>query len=172
MNTTCVFETELGWVALARVDVGASHLLMGHSSERAVRSALKQRLVSSIEQFTESPHDELADLISAYARGEPVSFANIPLALPTMTPFRKAIVSNLRRIPYGTTISYGELARQAGRPRAARAVGQAMACNTLPLLIPCHRVIAARGRLGGFSAPTGVALKERLLALEGVTAAR
>ncbi|QDU37779.1 Methylated-DNA--protein-cysteine methyltransferase [Maioricimonas rarisocia] len=172
MNTTCVFETELGWVASASIDVGVSHLLIGHSSEQAVRSALEQRLLSSCEQFTETPQDELADRICAYARGEPVSFAEIPLALPAMTPFRKAIISRLRQIPYGTTVSYGELARQAGRPGAARAVGQAMACNTLPLLIPCHRVIAAGGRLGGFSAPTGVSLKERLLALEGVTAVR
>ncbi|MEW4526796.1 methylated-DNA--[protein]-cysteine S-methyltransferase [Maioricimonas sp. JC845] len=172
MTTVCVFETGIGWVAFARADVGVSHLLMGHSSEPAVRSALDQRLVASTEQLAETAQDELADRIIAYAQGDPVSFDDVPLALPPMTPFRKAIVRCLRQVPYGTTISYGELAQRAGRPGAARAVGQAMASNTLPLLIPCHRVIAAGGRLGGFSAPTGVTLKERLLALEGVAAVR
>lgn len=152
---------------MARIDLGVSHLLIGHSSERSVRSALQQRLGHSPEQFTESAQDELADRIRAYSRGEPVTFDDVPLALPPMTPFRTAVVNHLRRVPYGCTVSYGELARMVGRPGTARAVGQVMAHNPLPLLIPCHRVVASNGGLGGFSAPTGVTLKQRLLALEG-----
>ncbi len=73
------------------------------------------------------------------------------------------------RIPYGRTRTYGALAREIGAPRAARAVGGAMAANPIPLLIPCHRVLAANNRMGGFSAEGGVGVKRRMLELEGVT---
>ncbi|GIS60136.1 MAG: hypothetical protein CM1200mP2_23610 [Planctomycetaceae bacterium] len=75
-------------------------------------------------------------------------------------------MKHVRQVGYGQTTSYGEVARKIGRPGAARAVGTAMANNTVPILIPCHRVIAASGRLGGFSAPRGTRLKQRLLDLE------
>lgn len=93
--------------------------------------------------------------LAAYFRGQPVTFLTVPLDL-TGTPFQWAVWQAVRQIPFGDTRSYGELAQALGRPRAARAVGQALKANPVPLLIPCHRVIAAAGSLGGFSGPVGL----------------
>jgi O-6-methylguanine DNA methyltransferase len=80
------------------------------------------------------------------------------------TPFQRAVWAEIARIPYGATTTYGEIARRVGRPRAARAVGGAVGANPLPILIPCHRVIGARGSLTGYAA--GLAMKAALLQLE------
>ena len=104
--------------------------------------------------------------LAAYAKGEPVDFADCTVRWPYRTEFQQRVIAATRRIRYGTTITYAALAAQAGSPRAARAVGNIMAANTVPIIIPCHRVVAAGGKLGGFSAPQGVRLKERMLALE------
>lgn len=101
-----------------------------------------------------------------YLSGRPTSFGEIPVVLPRLTPFSQRVLELCRGIPFGQTISYQELARRLGAPRAARAVGQALAKNPLPLIIPCHRVVASSGDLRGFSAPGGVATKARLLAWE------
>lgn len=89
---------------------------------------------------------------------------DLPLA-PRGTPFQLAVWGALRKIPYGQTISYGELAARIGNPKASRAVGSANGANQIPIVIPCHRVIAAGGKLGGFGG--GLPVKEALLALEG-----
>ncbi len=95
---------------------------------------------------------------------------DLPLRLPTWPAFSLRVLAALRAIPYGEVRSYGELARLAGSPRAARAVGQVMAANPLPIIIPCHRVVAARGLLGGYSGGGGLATKSWLLDLERQTA--
>ena len=106
--------------------------------------------------------------LAAYFAGTAHGF-DLPLA-PEGTEFQLAVWGCLKGIPYGETISYGELARRVGRPKAARAVGLANGANPLPIVIPCHRVIGADGRLTGYGG--GLAIKERLLALErGVPAA-
>jgi len=87
--------------------------------------------------------------LDAYFNGVPTDFAGLALA-PHGTPFQLRVWRELRRIPYGSTISYGELARRLGHPKASRAVGQAAGANPIPLIIPCHRVIAADSGLGGY----------------------
>lgn len=104
--------------------------------------------------------DALADGKSAERTALP------PLDLAGATPFRRRVWAELRRIPRGVTQSYGEIAEALGKRRAARAVGGACGANPVPVLIPCHRVLAANGRLGGFSG--GLEWKRRLLASEGV----
>jgi methylated-DNA-[protein]-cysteine S-methyltransferase len=101
-----------------------------------------------------------------YTFGEPVDFADTPLALPDGTDFQQRILKITRRIRYGKTMSYGDLAAKAGYPRAARAVGSVMSSNRFPIVIPCHRVVAAGAKPGGYTSPQGVSLKLRLLALE------
>jgi len=105
--------------------------------------------------------------IREYLAGRRRAFT-IAVDLPNVTAFRRRVLLACRRVPYGATVTYGQLAARVGRPRAARAVGQAMAANPLPLVIPCHRVLAAGGGLGGFlgGAGGGLGLKRRLLALE------
>jgi len=103
--------------------------------------------------------------LDAYFNGEPLDFA-IDLELGGSTPFQHRVLEACRNIPYGETVSYGQLAEVVGAPRAARAVGAVMASNRIPLVIPCHRVLRSDGSLGGFTSPEGVGLKQRLLDLE------
>ncbi len=108
----------------------------------------------------------LGDTVKAFFAGQPIGF-DVELDLSETTAFEASVIAAARRIPYGETVSYSELARSAGSPRAARAVGTVMAGNRFPLIVPCHRVVRSDGTLGGFSAPDGVDMKRRLLALEG-----
>jgi methylated-DNA-[protein]-cysteine S-methyltransferase len=107
---------------------------------------------------------EVARRIAAYFKGEQVSFDDVPVDLDWCTPLQRAIAGALRRIPYGETVSYGELSALAGRPQAPRAAGTFCAQNRLPLILPCHRVVAAGG-IGGYGS-LGVEYKRRLLELE------
>lgn len=119
------------------------------------------------ERADRKPHDPILGravlALEAWAEGRRVRPP--PLVLGRMPPFLRRVLEECRRIPRGRTVSYGELARRCGRPRAARAVGQAMARNPLPILIPCHRVVAAIG-VGGFS--PGLDLKRRIWRIEGI----
>jgi O-6-methylguanine DNA methyltransferase len=109
----------------------------------------------------------LRDLLLAYFRGERPEFADVELDLDGCTPFQRAVIDALRAVPYGETVTYGELAALAGHPNAHRAAGSVCAGNRFPIVVPCHRVVAA-GSLGPYGA-TGTDYKRRLLALEGVT---
>jgi methylated-DNA-[protein]-cysteine S-methyltransferase len=104
-----------------------------------------------------------------YFAGEKPDLDSIPVDVSHADQFRRAIYDQLRKVGFGQTVTYGELAKRIGAgPQAARDVGQAMGSNPVPVIIPCHRVLAAGNKLGGFSAPGGTATKEKLLALEGV----
>jgi len=104
-------------------------------------------------------------LLASYFRGEPVSFADIAVDLDWCTPFQRAVAEALRAVPYGETVTYGELAALAGYPNAQRAAGSFCARNRLSLIVPCHRVVAASG-LGSYGS-LGIGYKRRLLELEG-----
>lgn len=104
--------------------------------------------------------------IEGYLRGERRSF-DLPLDRTRLSPFAAEVMDALCRVPYGETVSYGELAALAGHPGAARAVGRVMADNPFPVVVPCHRVTAAGGRPGGYSGGTGGESKAWLLRLEG-----
>ena len=110
--------------------------------------------------------EAVCDDMRRYLSGEPVDLARHPVDLSPFPPCYRRALTVARQIPYGEVRTYGWVAARAGRPRAARAVGQAMSRNTMPLLIPCHRVVAARGLLGGFGG--GLVLKRALLQLEGL----
>jgi methylated-DNA-[protein]-cysteine S-methyltransferase len=101
-----------------------------------------------------------------YAEGEFDDFLDVPTCTGHLTPFAVLVVKAVRHIPFGKTLSYGQIAAEVGHPRAARAVGTVMAQNRTPLVVPCHRVLASKGKLGGYSAIDGVLMKRRLLDLE------
>lgn len=107
----------------------------------------------------------LAERLRAYFAGEPISFADVELDLEGTTPFQRAVAEALRAVPYGETVTYGELAALAGHPNAQRATGSFCARNRFPLFLPCHRVVAAGG-VGPYGS-LGSGYKERLLRLEG-----
>ncbi|HKR86345.1 MAG TPA: methylated-DNA--[protein]-cysteine S-methyltransferase [Terriglobales bacterium] len=113
-------------------------------------------------QKDEQPLREVIRQLQAYFAGELESF-DVELA-PNGTPFQQRVWKELLKIPYGETISYGELARRVGNPNASRAVGLANGSNPIPIIIPCHRVIGSNGKLTGYGG--GLPIKERLLALE------
>lgn len=108
------------------------------------------------------PVGEAIRQLREYFAGKRTGF-DLPLA-PRGTEFQRSVWRQLQEIPYGETISYGELARRVGNPKASRAVGSANGANPLPIVIPCHRVIAGNGTLGGFGG--GLPMKQTLLALE------
>lgn len=146
-----VFDTPLGQMALAEESGALTRLFLPGKGI--------PRLVSRETPLLSKGRDE----ILAYLRGERRSF-DLPLD-PMGTPFQQAVWAELRRIPYGETRSYAQVAAGIGKPKAVRAVGQANHRNPLPIFIPCHRVIGASGKLTGYGG--GLDLKEKLLELEG-----
>jgi methylated-DNA-[protein]-cysteine S-methyltransferase len=114
-----------------------------------------------------SPLNELAERLRSYFGGGRDSFADVAIELDGYTAFQRAVVETLRSVPWGEVVTYGELAALAGYPNAQRAAGSVCAHNRFPLVVPCHRVIAANG-IGRYGA-SGVEYKRRLLELEGVT---
>ncbi|QXP90032.1 methylated-DNA--[protein]-cysteine S-methyltransferase [Methylococcus capsulatus] len=111
---------------------------------------------------------EVIEKVRRHFRGDLQDFSRVRVEPDGAGPFARAVYSAARDVPAGQVRTYGELARALNRPAAARAVGQALGRNPVPLIIPCHRILGAGGKLGGFSAHGGVATKARMLRLEGV----
>ena len=160
------FTTPLGYSAVLGLRGVVWNLAFGFPTEIAVRSKLDPKLLRQSEARNAAWIKKIAVRIDAFLNGHEDSFDNIAVELGPVTEFQRLVYENCRRIPYGATASYAELAERAGRPNAARAVGTCMAKNRIPLIIPCHRVVRADGVIGNFSAPGGSETKRRLLALE------
>jgi len=163
------FQTDMGWFGLLGHGRAIVALTIGHCTNNEVRSAIRHRL--GLDSADPDPvesdwNPELRSRLVRYARGENVDFTDCNIRLPQLTAFQKRVLDSTRKIPYGKTLSYAELADKAGSPQAARAVGNVMASNRVPILVPCHRVVASDGKLGGFSAPQGTDLKRRMLEME------
>ena len=164
-----VFETTAGFCAVAWSEAGITRFQLPVRAAEAAERLLRRRLPDA-EPAT--PGAEIAEAIAAVQRyfdGEPADLSGIRVDLGAQDPFFARIYAAVRRLDSGSTTTSGALARELGAgPEAARDVGQAMARNPVPLIVPCHRVLAAGGRLGGFSAPGGAATKRRMLEREGV----
>jgi len=156
-----VIATGFGWVGVVGSKEGLVFLTLPKLSHRTVLSEIKEFLGDSIED--PSAFGDLPSRIKRYFEGKRVTFTD-KLDLSGTTVFQQAVWNVTRTIPYGETRSYAWIASQAESPRASRAVGGALARNRFPIIVPCHRVIASDGSLGGFSG--GLALKKRLLELE------
>lgn len=160
-----VFPSELGWIALRGVDSQLGGLSFGHPTPEAALAAVGRPVLGPAPDPSDW-NPRLRQQLQAYAQGEVIDFRWVPIAWEPGSPFRRRIGELCREIPYGQTLSYGQLAARAGSPGASRAVGACMAGNRVPLVIPCHRVVASNGGLGGFSAPGGLGTKRALLNLE------
>lgn len=162
-----VFETTLGFAAIAWGDGGITRFRLPYP-DRA--SAEQQFGGKATAQAPPPVAAAVVERAKCYFAGERIDFSPIDLDLSAVDPSRRPIYDALRKVGFGETVTYGELAKRAGvnAPQAAQDVGVAMARNPVPLIIPCHRVLAAGGKLGGFSAPGRTETKEKMLALEGV----
>ncbi len=162
------FATTIGWVGIELHSNGQRdqivHIAIGYNSKQS----LAKHRNFAFQPFSDPQSQDLIliEKIRDYSHGLPVDFEDLELNWGNLTQFQTKVLKQCRRIPYGMTLTYSDLARQVGSPRAYRAVGSAMASNPFPLVVPCHRVVAVNGRLGGFSAPQGIGLKKRLLDLE------
>ena len=168
-HTYLIFETAGGFCGIAWNSAGISRFGLPARSAEATERHLLRRLQGA--EAGAPPQDVLYAIaaVKRYFAGGEVDFSNVRLALNEQEEAFKQIYAAARRVVWGSTTTYGALAKElGGGPEAARDVGQAMAKNPTPLLIPCHRVLAAGGKVGGFSAPGGAAAKLRMLALEGV----
>ncbi len=164
-QTYCLFDSAFGVCGVAWNQRGLTGVQLPEADADATRARLEKRGALP----GEPPPAVTAAIaaLQAYFAGDDVAFDDIAIDLPAdASDERRRIYAVARALRWGETASYGEIARRAGMPGGARVVGQAMAANPLPIVIPCHRVLAAGDRLGGFSAHGGTITKERLLVLE------
>ena len=164
----CLFDTAIGAVGIAWSGQGLTQLLLPEATRAATEKRLRGRSTAA-KAINPPPH--IAQAVAAvqdYLGGKSIDFSPLALDLAGVGEFHCRIYDAARCIGWGETTTYGELARQVGVPGAARAVGQAMGRNPIPIIIPCHRVLAAGDKIGGFSAFGGAVTKTRLLDLEGV----
>ena len=160
-----VFRTKWGYFGLASTEKALLRSHLPLPDPQSVKSRLLKGLPAP--RYDKTLFNALQKQIIAYFEGTYVNFnPNIPIVLDGFSQFAGRVLTACRKISFGQTISYGQLAQKAGSPTAARAVGRVMAKNPLPLIIPCHRVIRSDGRIGGFSAQGGVKLKNTLLRFE------
>lgn len=163
---TAIFDTALGEFGIGWTDKGVARLqlpgldhadLLARINRDGARPGEPTRAIAGV-----------IDKIEDYADGEAVDFSDVPLDLDGVPAFHQQAYTLLVRIGWGETTTYGAMARQLGDVTLSRAVGQAMGANPIPLIIPCHRVLASDGKPGGFSAPGGAGSKLKMLSLEGV----
>lgn len=166
METT-TFPTALGIFGLGWTETGLARVLLPDGDQEALR----ERLARGGARAADPPNwvETLMGRIEDYADGVEVDLTAIPLDFSGIPQFHRRAYQLLLGYGWGQVTTYGEMARALGDVTLSRAVGQAMGANPMPLVIPCHRVLASNGRAGGFSAPGGAATKQKMLALEGVT---
>jgi methylated-DNA-[protein]-cysteine S-methyltransferase len=164
-----VFDTGAGFCAIAWSDAGISRFQLPAERADATERLILRRLPKALPDIPTAAISGVIEAVGRYFDGAAVEFVDLALDIGEQDIFLRAVYSALRRVGWGETTTYGALAKELGAgPESARRVGQAMANNPIPLIIPCHRVLAAGGKLGGFSAPGGSDTKKRMLELEGV----
>jgi len=162
-----IFNTDMGWVGMLSSAKG----LLGTTLPQLSVEEVRQLLGNSVNQATCSPHrfDNLMERLKVYFSGHRTTFPD-KLDLSRATHFQREVWEITRLIPHGKTRSYAWIAEQIKKPKAMRAVGQALSKNPLPIIVPCHRVVASDGKLGGFRG--GVEMKRCLLSLEASASTR
>jgi methylated-DNA-[protein]-cysteine S-methyltransferase len=158
-----LIDTAIGTMGLAWTEAGVARFSLPSSDPESTRRRMER------DADLAEPDPALADRIVAYGEGDRIEFDDVPLDLTGEPDFHRQVYDDILKLKWGETTTYGDIARRLGDLTLARAVGQALGRNPVPLIVPCHRVLAAGNKQGGFSAPGGVTSKLRMLALEGVT---
>jgi methylated-DNA-[protein]-cysteine S-methyltransferase len=167
MDRFCLFDTAIGVGAVTWTDAGISGIQLPEPDAARVRARLRRANPGGPIEAPPTPEVQQAiGLMSRLLQGEAVDLASIRLDMDRVPAFDRQVYEVTRTIPAGETTSYGHIARRLGDVHLARDVGQALAHNPFPIVVPCHRVIATDGKLGGFSARGGLSTKQRLLTIE------
>lgn len=170
MHGYALFDTALGRCAIAWSERGIVATELPGSDDASTLRRIARALPAAAASTP--PPDVVAaiDAIAGLLDGTPDDLASVPLDLEGVPEFNRRVYDAARAIPPGETRSYGDIAKELGEPGAAQAVGRALGRNPVPIVVPCHRVLAANGALHGFSAPGGIETKRRMLAIEGAGA--
>ncbi|TCM16033.1 methylated-DNA-[protein]-cysteine S-methyltransferase [Novosphingobium sp. PhB165] len=164
-----MFETSYGFAAIGWRGSSVSCFRLPSRTAEAAESALLRRFPTSIRTAPPAFLQAVIRDAQRYFEGERVDFSAVEIDLGEQEPLFERIYGFVRALDYGETTTYGAVAKALGEePQTARTVGEAMSRNPVPLIVPCHRVTAAGGKIGGFSAPGGSDTKAHMLSLEGV----
>lgn len=161
-----VFDTPIGPCGIAWGSHGITGVQLPERHATATRERLRQRHPDTPEASPPPQVQQTIQDITALLHGESRDLSHIELDMAGIPTFRRQLYAQLRQIPPGSTVTYGDLAARIGDGCSARDVGEAMGKNPFPIIVPCHRVLAANGKMGGFSAPGGVTTKLRILNIE------
>ncbi|TKG64553.1 methylated-DNA--[protein]-cysteine S-methyltransferase [Prauserella endophytica] len=164
-----VYETPIGHCGIAWNEHAVIGSQLPEGGEERTRARIARRFPDAVEQEPPEHVRRAVDAVRALLRGEDSpELAHVPLDLSRVPPFHARVYEVALAIPVGRTMTYGEIAAQLGDPGSARAVGQALGSNPFAPIVPCHRILAAGGKKGGFSAHGGTRTKLEILAIEGV----
>jgi methylated-DNA-[protein]-cysteine S-methyltransferase len=162
-----LFATAIGPCGIVWSARGIAGVQLPEGGERATRGRVSRRFPAAREAAPPAEIQRVIDDIVVLLTGQARDLSRVTLDTGAVSEFQRRVYAIARTIPAGSTLSYGEIAEGLGDKRLARDVGEALGQNPFPIIVPCHRVMAAGGKMGGFSAPGGVRTKLRLLSIEG-----
>lgn len=162
-----MFDTAIGFCAVVWSARGIAGVQLPEADAAATRKRVIKRYPAALESEAPESVKRAIAAITALLDGEATNLNDIAVDIDELSDFNRKVYAVAQSIPPGQTLTYGEVAERLGDKALARAVGQALGENPVPLIIPCHRVLAANGKSGGFSASGGVVTKLRLLTIEG-----
>jgi methylated-DNA-[protein]-cysteine S-methyltransferase len=166
MTSYTLFETAIGWAGLAWGENGLVAAHLPEAGPEAARRSFLRRFPDAVEAPPPAYVREAIDGIAELLAGRPADLTGVPIDMARVPEFNARVYEIARAIPPGEVLTYGEVAERAGDKNLAREVGRALGLNPFPPIVPCHRILAASGKTGGFSAPGGVDTKMRLLNVE------
>ena len=164
-RTSCaIFKTSIGWCGVVTCRKELRRIFIGYKKRHQLLNHMTGEFGNDLIKISST--GELIEKINLYCSGEKVSFDGCKMDWSSLTSFQKKVLRATMKIPYGKVSTYGKLAKTIGHPNSSRAVGSALSKNPFPLIVPCHRIVRADEKVGGFSAGSGMKLKKKLLEME------